>query len=89
LGGSILARRPIRSNATSTDGQLRVLPFIKWPDANSLQVGNGVKAKMEQLSRRFPQDLRYGIPYDTTIFVKASVNEVYTQSSAPSLPWPG
>jgi HAE1 family hydrophobic/amphiphilic exporter-1 len=33
---------------------------------------------MEQLARRFPKDLRFGIPYDTTIFVKASVNEVYT-----------
>ena len=53
------------------------IAIFQTPDANSLQVGNEVKAKMEQLSRRFPQDLRYGIPYDTTIFVRASINEVY------------
>jgi hydrophobic/amphiphilic exporter-1 (mainly G- bacteria), HAE1 family len=52
--------------------------IFQSPDANSLQVGKEVVAKMAQLARRFPQDLRYGIPYDTTMFVKASVDEVYT-----------
>jgi HAE1 family hydrophobic/amphiphilic exporter-1 len=54
------------------------IAIYQTPDANSLQVGKEVAAKMAELARRFPQDLRYGIPYDTTIFVKASVNEVYT-----------
>jgi hydrophobic/amphiphilic exporter-1 (mainly G- bacteria), HAE1 family len=54
------------------------IAIYQTPDANSLQVGKEVGAKMEQLARRFPKDLRFGIPYDTTIFVKASVNEVYT-----------
>jgi HAE1 family hydrophobic/amphiphilic exporter-1 len=54
------------------------IAIYQAPDANSLQVGKEVGAKIEQLSRRFPQDLRYGIPYDTTIFVKASIDEVYT-----------
>jgi hydrophobic/amphiphilic exporter-1 (mainly G- bacteria), HAE1 family len=54
------------------------IAIYQTPDANSLQVGKEVGAKMEQLSRRFPQDLRYGIPYDTTMFVKASIDEVYT-----------
>src|SRR5262249_50211789 len=53
------------------------IAIYQIPDANSLQVGKEVGAKMEQLARRFPKDLRYGIPYDTTIFVKASVEEVY------------
>jgi hydrophobic/amphiphilic exporter-1 (mainly G- bacteria), HAE1 family len=54
------------------------IAIYQTPDANSLQVGKVVGAKMEQLAHRFPKDLRFGIPYDTTIFVKASVNEVYT-----------
>jgi HAE1 family hydrophobic/amphiphilic exporter-1 len=53
------------------------IAIYQTPDSNSLQVGKEVWAKMEQLSRRFPKDLRYGIPYDTTIFVKASIEEVY------------
>ena len=32
---------------------------------------------MAELARRFPPDLRYGIPFDTTLFVKASISEVY------------
>ena len=53
------------------------IAIYQTPDANSLQVGKEVAAKMEQLARRFPQDLAYLIPYDTTIFIKASVDEVY------------
>ena len=53
------------------------IAIYQTPDANSLQVGKEVKAKMDELARRFPKDLRYDIPYDTTIFVKASIEEVY------------
>jgi HAE1 family hydrophobic/amphiphilic exporter-1 len=51
--------------------------IYQTPDANSLQVGQAVAAKMEELARRFPQDVKHGIPYNTTIFVKTSINEVY------------
>jgi HAE1 family hydrophobic/amphiphilic exporter-1 len=53
------------------------IAIYQTPEANSLQVGAEVARKMEELSKRFPQDLRYGIPYDTTIFVEASIDEVY------------
>ena len=33
---------------------------------------------MAALSKRFPRDLRYGVPFDTTVFVKDSIDEVYT-----------
>src|SRR3984893_15759111 len=32
---------------------------------------------MDTLSRDFPQGLVYAIPFDTTIFVNASIHEVY------------
>jgi hydrophobic/amphiphilic exporter-1 (mainly G- bacteria), HAE1 family len=54
------------------------IAIYQTPDANSLQVGKEVAAKMEQLARRFPKDLAYDIPYNTTIFISASVDEVYT-----------
>jgi hydrophobe/amphiphile efflux-1 (HAE1) family protein len=45
--------------------------------ANALQVGDAVKAKIAELKAgRFPPDLDYSIPYDTTRFVSASINEV-------------
>ena len=47
------------------------------PGANALNVAEGVKKKMAELSKAFPQGLTYDVPFDTTIFVKASVDEVY------------
>jgi hydrophobe/amphiphile efflux-1 (HAE1) family protein len=45
--------------------------------ANALQVGDAVKARMAELKQdRFPPDLDYSIPYDTTRFVAASIKEV-------------
>lgn len=54
-----------------------LIAIYQTPDANSLQVAKEVDAKMQELATRFPEDLRYEIPYDTTIFVKASIDEVY------------
>jgi hydrophobic/amphiphilic exporter-1 (mainly G- bacteria), HAE1 family len=51
--------------------------IYQTPEANSLQVGKEVKALMDQMATRFPEGLRYSIPYDTTIFVKDSIAEVY------------
>src|SRR5580704_2893016 len=51
--------------------------IYQTPEANSLQVGKEVEAKMTELSRRFPQGLHYAVPYDTTIFVQDSISEVY------------
>jgi HAE1 family hydrophobic/amphiphilic exporter-1 len=53
------------------------IAIYQTPEANSLQVGKEVAAKVAELSRRFPEGLTYAIPYDTTIFVSDSINEVY------------
>ena len=54
------------------------IAIYQTPAANSLQVGGAVAAKMQELAKRFPQGMRYTIPYDTTVFVQASISEVYT-----------
>jgi HAE1 family hydrophobic/amphiphilic exporter-1 len=53
------------------------IAIYQTPAANSLKVAGEVAAKMEQLSRRFPQGLHYSVPYNTTVFVKDSISEVY------------
>jgi HAE1 family hydrophobic/amphiphilic exporter-1 len=47
------------------------------PGANALDVEHAVKAKMDVLAKEFPQGLVYSVPFDTTIFVNASIHEVY------------
>jgi hydrophobe/amphiphile efflux-1 (HAE1) family protein len=46
------------------------------PGANGLQVARSVDAVMQRLSQRFPEGLRYDIPFQTTRFVEVSVREV-------------
>ncbi len=53
------------------------IAIYQTPDANSLDVAKVVAAKMEELSHRFPPGLQFSIPYNTTIFIKNSINEVY------------
>ena len=45
--------------------------------ANALDTANGVKAKMAELSKFFPQGMKVVYPYDTTPFVRVAINEVF------------
>ncbi len=44
--------------------------------ANALDAMAGVKAEMERLSQRFPDDIIYTVGYDSTEYIKASIEEV-------------
>ena len=46
------------------------------PGANALDTADRIKARMRELEARFPAGLKYAIVYDTTPFVRESVNEV-------------
>jgi len=51
--------------------------IFQLPEANALDTAEHVRAAMSELAKDFPQGLEYSIPFDTTKFVTASVNEVY------------
>jgi len=51
--------------------------IFQSPGANALTVAAEVNKRMKELSAAFPQGLIYAIPFDTTVFVKASIDEVY------------
>ena len=51
--------------------------IFQLPGANALQVAEKVRNTMETLGKSFPAGLEYSIPFDTTKFVRASINEVY------------
>ncbi|MEM7222849.1 MAG: multidrug efflux RND transporter permease subunit [Pseudomonadota bacterium] len=53
-----------------------ILAVYQSPGANALNVADGVRAEMERLAQRFPDDVEYKILYDTTKFVDASIDEV-------------
>jgi len=43
---------------------------------NALQTATAVREKMDQLAKYFPPGVKYTIPYDTSLFVKISIEEV-------------
>lgn len=57
-------------------GDTAAMAIYLAPGANAVAVANGIQAAMERLSKRFPDDLSYGLVYDTTDFVKASLEKV-------------
>lgn len=62
---------------TTLQGQPGVgIPVFLQTGANALETAEAIKAKMEELKQRFPEDIDYRIPYDTSDFVKASIGEV-------------
>jgi len=53
------------------------IAIYQLPEANALDVATRVNAKMAELAKAFPPGLAYDVPFDTTKFVKASINEVF------------
>ena len=53
-----------------------LLAVYQLPDANALEVAKNIKAEMDRLSKRFPNDLAARVTYDTTLYVETSIREV-------------
>ncbi len=61
------------------DGKPAVaLQIAQTPGANALDVAAAVRARMAELEADFPEGVDYRIAYDPTIFVQASIDEVFT-----------
>jgi multidrug efflux pump len=61
-----------RLNGQPTAG----LSVLLSPTGNALATANAVQAKMEELSKFFPPNIKYEIPYDITPVVEASIKKV-------------
>jgi hydrophobic/amphiphilic exporter-1 (mainly G- bacteria), HAE1 family len=57
-------------------GPTAMVAVFQAPGANALTVADGIRQVMERLKERFPDDLDYVIPYDTSVFVKNSIDAV-------------
>ncbi len=76
-----VARVELGAQAYSASGRLDgkpsvVLAVYQTPDANALAVADAVKAQLDELSQRFPEDMEHVILFDTTDFISASIDEV-------------
>ena len=64
--------------ASTLDGTPGVaIPIFLQTGANALDTAKNIKIKMDELKAQFPDGMQYSIPYDTSDFVKATINEVF------------
>jgi HAE1 family hydrophobic/amphiphilic exporter-1 len=47
------------------------------PGANAIDLGKKIRTAVEDMSRDFPEGLKYAIHYDTTTFIQQSIDAVY------------
>jgi multidrug efflux pump subunit AcrB len=60
------------------DGKPSVnVAVFQLPDSNALDTADRVRAKMEELKENFPPGVDYIAAFDTTPFIRESVNEVF------------
>lgn len=50
--------------------------IFQSPGANAIDLSDAVRAKMTELSARFPEGMTWRAPYDPTVFVRDSINAV-------------
>lgn len=76
-----VARIELGAQTYNIDSRLNGKPsssiaIYQLPGSNAVQTVKNVRAEMEKLSKRFPQDINYVIPHDSTKAVSAGIHEI-------------
>ncbi|MDJ1159375.1 multidrug efflux RND transporter permease subunit [Chelatococcus sp. SYSU_G07232] len=53
-----------------------VIGIYQAPGSNAIETADRIRSTLERLKMRFPKGIDYKITYDTTTFVKSTINEV-------------
>ena len=76
-----VARIDLGAEAYGHDVHIDGIPIAGFavqlaPDANALEVAESVRAKMDEVQRYFPAGVTWFTPYDSTQFIRISIEEV-------------
>ena len=76
-----VARMELGGSSYSISARLNGQPFVAIAvqqslTGNALATATIVREKMDELQKYFPPGLKYTVPYDTSLFVKISIEEV-------------
>jgi HAE1 family hydrophobic/amphiphilic exporter-1 len=79
---SDVARVQLDSENYETAGWLNdkpagTVPIYQLADANALDIVKQVRAEMDRVAKNFPEGLQYRIAYDTTLYVRENITEVW------------
>jgi hydrophobe/amphiphile efflux-1 (HAE1) family protein len=79
IGRVELGAQTYQSTSQLNGKPAATMAIYQSPGSNALGVAEAVKAQLETLKDRFPEDVAYEVIYDSTDFVRATVHEiVYT-----------
>jgi len=76
VGRTELGALQYGSSAKINDKPSVFVAVLPLPGSNALAMDQAVRAKMAELAKNFPKGIGYGIIYDTTMFVSASMHDV-------------
>lgn len=71
LGANTYSLRSLLNNKPAA-----AIPIFQAPGSNAIQISDDVRARMAELSQLFPEGLEFDIVYDTTVFVRGSIEAV-------------
>ncbi len=63
-------------NAISAKRPAGLIGVFQLGEANALEIRQKVQEVMERLERRFPDGVKWSVPYDTTKYVKVAIDNV-------------
>ena len=52
------------------------ISVLEAPGANAIEISDQVRAKMDELAKRFPEGVEWSVEYDSTVFVRQSIKAV-------------
>ncbi len=76
-----IARVELDSQTFEILSRLNGAPAVNFaiyqlPEANALEVAQRIETTLKQLAERFPEDVEYTLPYDSTRFINNSLTEL-------------
>src|SRR6266446_2752535 len=71
LGAAGYSLRSLLNNKTAV-----AIPVFQMPGANAIQLSKDVRRTMQELKQNFPEGRDYAVVYDTTVFVRHSIEAV-------------
>ena len=72
-----LSQQSFSNYSAFTGHKSAQVAIFSLPDANAIEAADSVYHAMPEMSKKFPDGLKYAIRYDTTKFVREAVSKVY------------
>ncbi len=76
VGRAELGAQSYAVSGTLNGKSVALIAIYQLFGANALDINKEVNSTLKGLSKRFPPGLEYSIPYNTTTYIKVSINEV-------------